>query len=73
MEMSFSLCDQRTSQKQKNFTLMGNFNYHFDEKVIQKDVNYTDNSGKVLKHSAEDGENNWRKLCYLITPKKRSS
>lgn len=63
--MSLSLCDQRTYQKQKNFILLGNLNYHFDEKVIQKDINYIENSGKVLKHSVEDGENSWKKVCYL--------
>lgn len=36
MEMSLSLCDQRTYQKQKNFILMGNFNYHFDEEIDTK-------------------------------------
>lgn len=46
---------------------MGNFNYYFDEKTIQTDTDYPENSGKVLKHSAEDGENNWRGMCYLIT------
>lgn len=44
---------------------MGNLNYRFDEKVIKKDTNYIENSGKVLKHSAEDGENSWKKVCYL--------
>lgn len=46
---------------------MANFNYHFDEKAMQKDTDYAENSGKVLKHSTEDGENNWRGMCYLIT------
>lgn len=37
---------------------MGNFNYHFDETVIKKDTNYTENSGKMLKHSGEVLEEN---------------
>lgn len=72
MEMSLSLCDQRTYQKQKKFILIGNFNCHFDEKVIQKETNYTE-FRKDVEALWEDGENNRRKMCYLITPKKRSS
>lgn len=46
---------------------MGNFNYHFDEKAIQKGTDYPENSGNALKHSEEDGENSWRGMYYLIT------
>jgi len=67
MEMRLCLGDQRTYQKRKNFIIIGNFNYNFDENTVQKDTDYPENSGKVLNHLAENGENNWRGMCYLIT------
>lgn len=46
---------------------MGNFNYHFDEKAIQKGTDHPENSGNALKHFEEDGKNSWRRMYYLIT------